>query len=105
LSFVLPSLVVVATHFRPCVVHSQQHLAWDFSSDPAQLLLVKYILFMYGTIHVLAPCPPPAAFAPQEPVIFENMSRGSRDQSALEDSCCQRLGGLRLGTLLVPLQG
>jgi hypothetical protein len=51
------------------------------------------------------PAPPPATFAPEEPVIFENMTQGSRDRSALEDSCRHRLGGLQLGTLLAALAG
>ncbi len=52
-----------------------------------RLLLVQCIYFIYGTVRVRFPTP-----GTQEPVIFENMSRGSRAQPAQEDNCCHRRG-------------
>ncbi len=66
-----------------------------------------YSVFFYLRYNTcfLPALPPSAAFGPQELLIFENMSRGSRAQPALEDSCCHRRGGLQPGTPLAAFAG
>jgi hypothetical protein len=56
------------------------------------------VFFLYTVSYLFPPCPPPpAAFSPQEPVIYENITQGSRAQPGMEDSCWHRWEGHSAG--------
>ncbi len=69
-----------------CLVRFQWHPSQGFSSGPDLV-----VPFMYGTVSVWSP--PSTAPHSQEPVIFQNMTWGSRARPVLEDSCHLRQGG------------
>jgi hypothetical protein len=75
---------VLVSHFYSCVLSVFSDILRGISLQTwTRPLLVQHTLFYVR----YRSCLPPAAFGPQELVINENKTRGSRDQLALGDSC------------------